>query len=53
MLNTAEQSKSSTINQTLLLRHKFTVTQQESVLKILRRSTDSQFCGDKQNGKEA
>jgi len=37
MLNTAKQSKSSAINQALLLRYKFTVTQQETVLKILKK----------------
>mgnify|MGYP000382055798 CR=1 FL=1 len=38
MLNTAKQSKPSAVNQALLLRHKFTVTQQEKVLKILKKN---------------
>jgi len=37
MLNIAKQSKPSAINQALLLRHKFTVTQQETVLEILKK----------------
>lgn len=37
MLNTAEQSKPSAENQKLLVRHKFTVDQQKTVLKILKK----------------
>lgn len=37
LLNTAEQSKPSAVNQKLLLRHKFTVDQQKTVLKILKK----------------
>jgi len=37
MLNTAKQSKPSAVNQALMLRHKFTITQQETVLDILKK----------------
>jgi hypothetical protein len=37
MLNTAEQSEPSAVTQKLLVRHKFTVNQQKTVLKILKK----------------
>jgi len=37
MLNAAKQSKHSAVNQALLLRYKFTLSQQEKVLKILKK----------------
>lgn len=36
-MSTAKQSKPSAANQALLLRHKFPVTQQETVLDILKK----------------
>ncbi len=38
MLNAAKQSKPSAVNQALLLRYKFTLSQQEKVLKILKEN---------------